>query len=285
MLRLKAFAKINLSLKILGIRPDGYHSLESVMQSVSLHDVITLEPTSAGIQLATNNLKLPVNHKNLAYQAAEIFMSSEHGAPLDRARGKRNMEHRGVKIYIEKNIPLASGLAGGSADAAAVLYGLNELMPPALRVTRYALQELGAKIGSDVPFCLMGGNCTVKGRGEVVVRNPMNISRLYVLVIPDVEVSTKWAYEAWDRMTNDQLKMTNEGNNYLEPVVIAKYPVIGEVKRKLLELGCTSAQMSGSGSSVFGQVKDLVAGERIAAAMKREYPHSFAISTVDRGVL
>ena len=241
------------------------------MQSVSLHDVITLEPIPSGIQLATNNLKLPVNNKNLAYKAAEVFLNSEHRT--------RNTEHRGVKIYIEKNIPIASGLAGGSADAAAVLYGLNQLTNPESRFTNHDLQELGSQIGSDVPFCLLGGNCTVRGRGEVVTRNPIHISRLYVLVIPDVEVSTKWAYEAFD------LSAKVPTNNDLEPVVIARFPVIGEVKRKLIELGCSSAQMSGSGSSVFGQVKDQAAGERIAAALKREYPHSFAVSTVDRGVL
>jgi len=269
-LRLKAYAKINLSLKIFGLRPDGYHSLESIMQSVSLHDVITLEPISSGIQLATNNLKLPVNNRNLAYQAAELFMNTEHRA--------RSTELRGVKIYIEKNIPLASGLAGGSADAAAVLYGLNQLTNPESRSTIHDLQELGSQIGSDVPFCLLGGNCTVRGRGEVVTRNPIHVSRSYVLVIPDVEVSTKWAYEAFD------LSAKMPTNNDLEPVVIAKYPVIGEVKQKLLELGCSSAQMSGSGSSVFGVVGTTALGEKIVAELKKEFPRTYLARSVDHGV-
>ena len=269
-MRLRANAKINLSLKVLGLRPDGFHALDSVMQSVSLYDVITLTKIPAGIELTTNNLRLPVNAKNLAYRAAEVFFQ-EVGS-----RGQ------GVKIYLEKNIPLAAGLAGGSADAAAVLYGLNRLTAAGLALAD--LLKLGEEIGSDVPFCLTGGNCTVRGRGELVIRNTLNATRAYVLVTPDVEVPTKWAYEAWDAMTNDKLKMTNEGKNDLEPVVVKKYPVIQKVKDRLKELGCGFTQMSGSGPSVFGVVSSSDQGGRIVAEIKKEYPRAFLVNSVERGV-
>jgi 4-diphosphocytidyl-2-C-methyl-D-erythritol kinase len=281
-LRLKAYAKINLSLKILGTRPDGYHELDSIMQSVSLADNITLTEIPSGIQLATTNLKLPNDQRNLAYKAAEAFL---------RVKGQGSRS-QGIKIFIEKNIPLAAGLAGGSADAAAVLYGLNEMTAPSLRlpvrqagVTRSSLLELGAELGSDVPFCLVGGNCQVTGRGEHVKRTMFHGQRYFVLVTPEVEVPTKWAYEAFDQMTNDELNMTRENRrNDLEPVVIRRHPVIQRVKERLVELGCSFAQMSGSGPTVFGVVPDRPAGERIAAEMKREYARSFAAESVDAGV-
>ncbi len=257
MLRVKAYAKINLSLKILGMRPDGYHEIESLMQSVSLHDVITLSETPSGIQLTTTNLRLPTDERNLAYKAAELF--------------PRNT---GIKIYIEKNIPVAAGLAGGSADAAAVLYGLNKMTE--CRMSNIELMELGAQIGSDVPFCLTGGNCTVRGRGESVTRNMLHATRSYVLVVPEVKVSTKWAYEAWNGEQG--------AKNDLEPVVVKKYPIIQKIKEKLLELGCSFAQMSGSGPSVFGTINESSQGEKIVAEMKKEYPQSFLVQSVDRGV-
>ncbi|MCU0641823.1 MAG: 4-(cytidine 5'-diphospho)-2-C-methyl-D-erythritol kinase [Candidatus Margulisbacteria bacterium] len=277
MLRLKAYAKINLSLRILGRRPDGYHELDSIMQSVSLADQVTLTEIPSGIQLATTNLKLPNDQRNLAYKAAALFWESQNS----KVKSKNN----GIKIFIEKNIPLAAGLAGGSADAAAVLFGLNEMAPPSLRVTRSSLLGLGAQLGSDVPFCLTGGNCQVTGRGEHVKRTMFHGKRYFVLVTPDVEVPTKWAYEAFDQMTNDELRMINEGRrNDLEFVVIRRYPVIQQIKEKLVELGCSFSQMSGSGPTVFGIVPDQAAGERIAAVMKQEYARSFAVESVETGL-
>jgi 4-diphosphocytidyl-2-C-methyl-D-erythritol kinase len=248
------------------------------MQSVSLADTITLTEVPSGIQLTTTNLRLPTDRKNLAYKAAELFFESQ--------KLKVKSQNKGIKIYLEKNIPLAAGLAGGSADAAAVLFGLNQLIAPALRVTHYALLELGAEIGSDVPFCLVGGNCTVTGRGEKVARNPLNTNRYFVLVTPDVEVPTKWAYAEWDEENSKSKSQKSKlsSNNDLEEVVIRKYPVIQKVKERLLELGCRYAQMSGSGPTVFGIVPDQAAGERIAAEMKKEYSRSYAVRSVDSGV-
>ncbi|MBN3033309.1 MAG: 4-(cytidine 5'-diphospho)-2-C-methyl-D-erythritol kinase [Candidatus Saganbacteria bacterium] len=274
-MRLRANAKINLSLKILGRRPDGFHELGSVMQSVSLADIVTLTPIPSGIELAADNLRLPVNSKNLAYRAAEVFFSES------RVTG-RGSRVAGIKIYLEKNIPLAAGLAGGSADAAAVLYGLNKMSGN--QFSPNDLSDLGAMIGSDVPFCLKGGNCTVKGRGELVARNTLHATRAYVLVTPEIEVPTKWAYEAWDEMTNDELRMTNEGTNDLEPVVIKKYPIIQKVKDKLKELGCGFTQMSGSGPTVFGAVGGAAQGEKIVKALKGEFPRTCLVASAGRGV-
>lgn len=273
-MQIRAYAKINLSLKILGRRPDGFHELESIMQSVSLFDLVTLTETLSGIELVTTNLRLPSDNKNLAFKAAEIFFRKQ------KADSRQPIS--GVKIYLEKNIPLAAGLAGGSADAAAVLFGLNKMAGNPL--TPNELMELGAAIGSDVPFCLKGGNCTATGRGECVRRNPLHLARDYVIVVPEVEVPTKWAYEAYDKMTNDKCQMSNEGRNDLEPVVIKKYPVIAKAKEKLKALGCGFTQMSGSGPSVFGVVNSPEEGERIAAEMKKEYGRSYFVQSKGAGV-
>jgi len=272
-LRLKAYAKINLSLGISGLRPDGYHELNSLMQSVSLADQITLTETPSGIQLATTNLKLPNDQRNLAYKAAALFCQIQSS--------KFKINNCGVKIYIEKNIPLAAGLAGGSADAAAVLFGLNQMTGG--RLKRDELMKLGEQIGSDVPFCLTGGNCTVTGRGEHVKRTPFHGKRHFVLVTPDVEVPTKWAYEAFDQQpaTRDSRPGTK---NDLEAVVIKKYPIIQKVKERLVELGASYAQMSGSGPTVFGIVPDRATAELIVATLKPEFPRSYAVESVDAGI-
>ena len=280
-MRLRANAKINLSLKILGKRPDGYHEIDSIMQSVSLCDYITLAPLESGIQLTTNNLRLTTDNRNLAYEAAEVFFSAK-GQDFDEL-SRVGARVKGIKIYLEKNIPLAAGLAGGSTDAAAVLYGLNQLSAVGDRLSAFELQKLGAEIGSDVPFCLTGGNCTVTGRGEFVKSNPINVKRDFVLVVPEVEVSTKWAYEAWDSKQatgNRQLATQND----LEAVVIEKYPVIQKIKDRLIELGCSYAQMSGSGPSVFGIVNLNETGNTVYAQMKNEYPRTFLVRSADRGI-
>jgi 4-diphosphocytidyl-2-C-methyl-D-erythritol kinase len=282
--RLRAFAKINLTLKILGKRPDGFHELESLMQSVSLCDYITLTPLESGIQLTTNNLRLPVDGRNLAYKAAEVFFRKQ--------TAESRQPNTGVKIFLEKNIPLAAGLAGGSADAAAVLFGLNQLSGNPL--SKIELMKLGEEIGSDVPFCLVGGNCKVGGRGEKVALNPLHVKRDFVLVTPEVEVSTKWAYEAWDEHQTSNVsakggsagggKLQNKSQNDLEDVVVKKYPTIQKVKDKLLSLGCSYAQMSGSGPSVFGIVGSAGSGQAIFNEMKKEFPRSFLVRSAERGV-
>ncbi|MBU0630537.1 MAG: 4-(cytidine 5'-diphospho)-2-C-methyl-D-erythritol kinase [Candidatus Margulisbacteria bacterium] len=271
-MRLKAFAKVNLTLKILARRPDGYHDLESIMQSVSLCDYISLAPLSSGIRLTTNNQQLSADKTNLAYKAAELFFSES---------AKKGFEGEGVAVKLEKNIPLAAGLAGGSADAAAVLYGLNKLANKPF--TEIELSELGARLGSDVPFCLKGGCCLATGRGDRLSARPIE-KNSYILVVPQVEVSTPWAYQEFDRIAASEPLLIDGHRNDLQPVVVRQYPVIQEVISKLIESGCEWAQMSGSGPSVFGLVREPNLGRLTATKIRHAYPRTFFVETVEAGV-
>ncbi|OGB87964.1 4-(cytidine 5'-diphospho)-2-C-methyl-D-erythritol kinase [candidate division WOR-1 bacterium RIFCSPLOWO2_02_FULL_46_20] len=257
-MRLKAHAKINFSLRVFEPRSDGFHAIESVMQSISLCDYITLTPIASGIEVTCSDPYIPLGRENLVYRAAELLGG-------------------GVKIHIEKHIPMAAGLAGGSADAAAVLYGLNA----ECRMPNTELMKIGAQIGSDVPFCLTGGTCLVTGRGEVVEKQEPWPKSYFVLVCPDVRVATKWAYEEFDRM---HLEVSPAIKNDLEPVVVSRHEVITEIKDKLVSLGCSEAQMSGSGPSVFGVVRHKYDAENIYDKIKENYSKLFLVETVDKGV-
>jgi 4-diphosphocytidyl-2-C-methyl-D-erythritol kinase len=169
---------------------------------------------------------------------------------------------------------MAAGLAGGSADAAAVLFGLNGGMDE-------ELLKIGAQVGSDVPFCLSGGTCLVKGRGEIVEKQEPWPKTYFILVCPDVHVSTKWAYEEFDKI---HVSPPEGIKNDLEPVVVSRYDIVTEIKEKLLKAGCSEVQMSGSGPSVFGIVRHKAEAKRILNIIKDDYPRSFMVETVDRGV-
>ncbi|MFH1683321.1 MAG: 4-(cytidine 5'-diphospho)-2-C-methyl-D-erythritol kinase [Candidatus Margulisiibacteriota bacterium] len=270
-MKLRAFAKLNLSLRIFAKRPDGFHNLESVMQSISLHDTIILEPISSGIEVTCDKADVPQGKDNIAYKAADIFMLQVAGCKL---------QVRGIKIHIEKRIPMAAGLAGGSADAAAVIYGLNQMLPSELRTPNSELIPLAAQIGSDVPFCLTGGTCLVEGRGEIVNKQEPWPKTYYVLVCPDIHVSTKWVYEEFDRL---HLNLSEEIKNDLEPVVVEKHGIITDIKEKLLSLGCSEAQMSGSGPSVFGVMRHKAEAEEVYNSIRDDYPRSFLVETVEEG--
>jgi len=269
-MKLRSFAKINLSLRVFEKRPDGYHNLESVMQSVSLHDIITIEFIEKGIEVTCSDPKVPQGKNNIAYKAAELF--------LGRGTGDAG---RGVKIHIEKKIPMAAGLAGGSSNAAAVLFGLNQITDYDLRITNDELMNLAAQIGSDVPFCLTGGTCLVKSRGDVVEKQEPWPKTYFILVCPDLHVSTKWAYEEFDRV---HVEAPEGIKNDLEPVVASRYDIVTETKEKLLRAGCSEAQMSGSGPSVFGALRDKKRAEAILNRIKDDYPRSFMLGTVDKGI-
>jgi len=259
MIVLRAPAKINLSLRVMGRRPDGYHELESVFQMVGLYDHVTIRPRRQGIAVSVEGADLPVGPGNLVYDAA-IALAREAGGS------------RGASIHLTKRIPLGAGLGGGSSDAATVLIGLNRLWR--LRWPRGRLAELGATLGSDVPFFFFGPTAWVTGRGERVAPVPHlrpsatgPVPCWAVLVNPGFPVSTKWAFEALDkvlRLTNDRAtyKMGRFSKappaavwsmaNDLDRVTAARYPVIEEIKAQLLKAGAGVARMSGSGPSVFG---------------------------------
>ena len=271
-MKFRAFAKINLSLRVFARRADGFHKIESIMQSVSLCDFITLTLIPSGIEVSCDDPKIPQGKDNLAYRAAAIFQSRV---------ASRESRVKGISIHIEKRIPMAAGLAGGSADAAATLYGLNKLSALNSQLSDSQLMQLGAQVGSDVPFCLTGGTCLVEGRGEIVNKQEPWPKTYFVLVCPDLQVSTKWAYEEFDNL---HLNLGDEIKNDLEPVVASRYEEITEIKEKLLQLGCSEAQMSGSGPSVFGTVKHKNDAERILDKIREDYPRSFLVETVGRGV-
>lgn len=250
-----AWAKLNLGLKVGAQRPDGYHEIKSVMQAVSLADRVELEAKDNGISLEVVGAELPTDGRNLAVRAAQLVRD-------------RFQVAKGVHIKLTKNIPLAAGLAGGSADAAAVLYGLNRYWQ--LNLGLKDLVPLAADLGSDVPFALLGGTGLAEGRGEVV-STLVPLPRCYfVLACPPVAVSTAWAYNELDRTLLDHhhkvdidallagLERRDLGQmaallaNSFEPVVMAHFPLIRDIKETLLAAGALAALMSGSGPTVYG---------------------------------
>lgn len=262
-------AKINLTLDILGTRPDGYHEVEMIMQSVALHDTLTLERAEEGIALTTSVPWLRADDKNLAWRAAALV------------KERYGLED-GVRIYLTKRIPVAAGLAGGSADAAAVLRGMDRLFH--LRLSDAELCALGAELGSDVPFCLMGGTCLASGRGEVLRRLASLPPVWVVLAKPRVSVSTAWAYKNYDELGADRhpdnalaeekIKARDIKGlapllcNVLESVTVRKYGVIEEYKELMLKEGALAAMMSGSGPTVFALTTKKSVAQRIAASLR-----------------
>ena len=270
MVTVEANAKINLTLDILGKRPDGFHEVAMVMQSIGLHDTLTMEKTDGEIALSINVPWLKADEKNLAWRAAEL-VRQEYGLT------------GGVRMELTKRIPIAAGLAGGSADAAAVLKGMNELYD--LQMSEARLCELGAKLGSDIPFCLMGGTMLATGRGEVLTRLADMPETWVVLAKPRISVSTAWAYQNYDEQgaekhpDNEAIKKAiARGNrkavagllcNVLESVTIKKYDVIADYKQMMLDKGAMASMMSGSGPTVFGLARSREQAEAIANVLRQ----------------
>lgn len=272
-MRVLAKAKINLTLDVLHKRSDGYHEVEMVMQSLELSDAIDLSVRSdAAIRLQVAGADLPADHSNLAYRAAEL---------LQRTCCVTN----GADIVLEKKIPLAAGLAGGSADAAAVLWGLNRLWK--LDLPQSELERLGAQIGSDVPFCLRGGTVLARGRGEQLSDLPTMPECAVVLVKLPIAVPTAWVYgrfRAADTVrhpdTPGMLKALTGGvveeiaacvENVLESVTVDAYPQIAEVKEELVARGALAVLMSGSGPTVFALAKDEEQARSLAAGLAERW--------------
>ena len=284
MLTLTAYAKINLALDVYSKRPDGYHEVAMIMQSVSLADTIVLTGQPAGIDLSVTIPGLPADGNNLAYRAAVLL----------REYAKTG---KGVHIHLEKKIPLAAGLAGGSADAAAVLRGLNQLWQLGLSLDE--LSKLAAELGSDVPFCLYNGTMLATGRGEIVKPLPPIPDCYVILAKPAVEVSTAWVYGRFAaneiRVRPDINAMREnlaQGNlagvasrltNVLESVTIPAYPQIAEIKNVMLTYGAMAALMSGSGPTVFGLAGSQTQAEWIAGQLKAQgVPEIFVAKTVSK---
>lgn len=253
----KSYAKINLTLDVLGRMENGYHEIESIMQTINLFDLIIVDRTERGIQIHTNLKFLPVNEKNIAYKAAALLF-------------KRCRIRGGVKILIHKNIPVAAGLAGGSGNGAAVLAALNVLYNTFL--PEEELLEMASELGADIPYCLTGGTMLAKGIGEKLSPMPALKKSIVLLAKPPINISTKTIYEYMDRVeitkrpdtekmkqalaNGDLPEISKNLCNVMELATIHTAPVIRGIKEKMMMNGALGAVMSGSGPTVFGFFDD-----------------------------
>lgn len=267
---LKALAKINLGLDVIRRREDGYHEVRMVMQTIHLYDRLDIARShEPGIRIQSNLNFLPVNENNLVYKAGKLLMD-EFGIT------------DGVDVKLTKRIPVAAGMAGGSTDAASMLYGMNQIFN--LGLSRKALMERGVQIGADVPYCLMRGTALAQGIGEKLSQLPPMVKCPVLIAKPAVSVSTKFVYQnlKLDEHTKhpdidtligaikrkDFAGICGNMGNVLESVTIPNYPVIAEIKEKMMGAGAAHAMMSGSGPTVFGLFGDEETAQRARDVVK-----------------
>lgn len=270
-INVKALAKINLGLDVVRKREDGYHEVRMIMQTIHLYDQLLIEKTKErGIQITANLDFLPTDESNLIYKAAKLLQDTYE-------------MKEGVSVKLQKYIPIAAGMAGGSTDAAAVLYGMNELFH--LGIKRQKLMELGVNIGADVPYCLMRGTALAEGIGEKLKSLPPVPKCPVLIAKPGIGVSTKYVYE--NLKLDEQTKHPNiyaqldairkhdlhgiaaHMGNLLETVTIPKYPVIDEIKRCMMENGALVSMMSGSGPTVFGLFEEERTAQEAYSQMRK----------------
>lgn len=271
-IQLKALAKINLGLDVLRRREDGYHEVKMIMQTINLYDELEIRKVKhPGIQVKTNLYYLPTNENNLVYKAAKLLM--------DEFRIRD-----GLSIQLQKKIPVAAGMAGGSSDGAAVLWGMNQLY--GLGLSRRALMERGVRLGADVPYCVLRGTALAEGIGERLKTLP-SMPKCYLLIAkPGISVSTRFVYENLhandlrreqhpdvDAMIGalekkDLALLASRMGNVLEEVTIPAHPVIQEIKACMLEAGALGAMMSGSGPTVFGIFENQARARKAFRAVK-----------------
>lgn len=269
-IKLRAMAKINLGLDVVRRREDGYHEVKMIMQNVRLYDDIVIVKKSApGISIETNLKFIPVNEDNLIYKAAKLLMDE-----FDVKEG--------VSISLHKRIPVAAGMAGGSTDAAATMVGINRMFN--LGLSKKQLMERGVKIGADVPYCIMRGTALSEGIGEILTELPKPPKCKVLIAKPGISVSTKFVYTHLvlnentvhpdiDSMIesikeNDIYGVASKLGNVLETVTIPEYPIIQDIKNKMVEMGALNSLMSGSGPTVFGLFDDEEAAKRCYKEIK-----------------
>jgi len=266
-------AKINLYLRIVGKRPDGYHELETVMLPLDFGDQIALQPSKTGITLACDDPRLPTDDSNLVVRAAKALAAK-----------------KGVKISLKKRTPLAAGLGGGSSNAATTLLGLNRLWK--LKASPRQLHTLAASLGSDINFFMAGGAALCHGRGQIIEPAPCKFSGAILLANPGFGISTKWAYESWARavaesrltapppevslllraLAEDDLAGVSRGLfNSLEAPSIRKFPVLELIKDSMRDNGAAGALMSGSGATVFGLFPDTKLAKASARKVREQF--------------
>ena len=289
MIELKALAKINLGLDVLGQRLDGYHTVRMIMQSIYLYDDVTIAKIkSSTVEVKTNLYYLPTNENNIAYKAADLLR-------------KEFQISEGVRITIQKHIPVAAGLGGGSANAAAVLFGMNRLFD--LGLSMEELMKRGVTLGADVPYCILRGTVLAEGIGEILSPLPSLPKCTLLLATPPIHISTGKIYQALDAKSitkhpdidglinglekGDLRKIATAMGNVLEQVTIPLHPEIQVIKQEMLESGALGAMMSGSGPTVFGifDSKDLAykAKETISKKMLAKKIYVTKSHTVRRG--
>ena len=271
-IQLKALAKINLGLDVLRRREDGYHEVKMIMQTIGLHDDLEIRKTKTpGIQVKTNLYYLPTNENNLVYKAAKLLMNEFQ-------------IQDGVSIQLKKRIPVAAGMAGGSSDGAAVLWGINQMY--GLGLSMQALMERGVRLGADVPYCIQRGTALAEGIGEKLSVLPPMPKCTILIAKPGISVSTKFVYENLhandlkpeqhpdvDSMIEamrqkDLGLLCSRMGNVLETVTIPAYPVINEIKRTMMDNGAIGSMMSGSGPTVFGIFDSPAAAKQAVKAVR-----------------
>ena len=275
----KARAKINLTLEVGDAREDGFHEVSMIMQSLRLWDDVELFVGKDDHDTIESNIPFfRADEKNIAYRAVLLMRERFH---LDKP----------IHMRLNKKIPIAAGLAGGSADAAAVIKGMNKLF--GLRLSTDQLMDLGAELGSDIPFCINGGTCLATGRGEKIQQLPALPTTYVVLIKPDFSISTPWAYQVFDKEPKQKkpdyqrmLKVIEAGNlegmqaemiNMLEAPVVREHPVILELKEQLKKEGAAASAMSGSGPTVYGLFKDEKTAKDAYFKIRSGLPYKYQI--------
>jgi 4-diphosphocytidyl-2-C-methyl-D-erythritol kinase len=278
---LKAYAKINISLDVVGKREDGYHLLRMIMQTIDLYDNITLYKLKNGVNVASNKAYIPNDERNLAYKAAKLFIDTYN-------------INGGVDINIRKNIPVAAGLAGGSTDAAAVLKGMRDIYN--INASDEELMNLGLKIGADVPYCITGGTALCEGIGEKLTVLNRFKNHILIVVKPSFGVSTKEVYQNLDidkihkhpdterliqAIENDDINYVSKNmKNILENVTLRKHTILKDIKNEMIRFGALGAMMSGSGPTVFGFFDDMLRAQYCYEKFKFKFNEVFITRTI-----
>ena len=286
-IQLKSRAKINLSIDVLGKREDGYHLVEMIMQTIDLFDKIKIFSLKEDtIIIESNSLDIPLDSTNIVYKAADLIK-------------KQYNIKEGVKIIIEKNIPIAAGMAGGSSNAAAVLVGLNQLWQ--LKLSENKLKELGLKLGADVPFCIGGQTALAENIGEKLTKIDGLSENIFILVCkPELFVSTKEIYEEIDskiieKRPNNKLliqilkenkiqQIADNMYNVLEEVTRERYPVIEEIEKIMMENDALGSMMSGSGPTVFGLYRNREDAENCKNKLLKKFSQVYIVKSHNKGV-
>lgn len=283
-IKLKSYSKINLYLNIKEKFDDGYHSIESIMQTINLFDVIYLEETdNFGIHITCNNPEIPVDKNSIIHRAAEILMEN-----IDK----------GINIFIDKKIPIASGLGGGSSNIATILIGISKLFD--LKLNKNQLIYIGSHFGMDIPFFMVRGTVFARGRGEIVLPlKPISPSVSMILINPGIKVSTQWAYHIYDKLAKNNVKEGIDINNFLgksmeiKPTELSKiiynsfdsilseqFSIIEQIKNKLKKLGSIAVAVTGSGSTVYGIFDREEKVNQVYNMIKYEYPFVYKTRTI-----